>query len=45
MTRCVELVTEAGGDAPVFLSANVPGGDEHNREMLAKYKDHIFYMN
>ena len=45
MTRCVELVTQAGGDAPVFLSANVPGGDEHNRDMLAKYKDHIFYMN
>lgn len=45
MTRSVELVTEAGGDAPVFLSANVPGGDEHNREMLSKYKDHIFYMD
>jgi len=44
MTRAVELVVEAGGTAPVFMSANVEGGDEHNRVMLGKYKDHIFYM-
>ena len=44
MTRAVELVTEAGGAAPVFISANVPGGDEHNRVMLEAYKDHIFYI-
>ena len=44
MTRAVELVTEAGGTAPVFISANVPGGDEHNKAMLEAYKDHIFYI-
>ena len=42
--RAVELVTEAGGVAPIFMSANLDGGDEHNKKMLAKYKDHIFYM-
>ena len=44
MTRCVELTLQAGGMAPVFISANVEGGDAHNKAMLAKYKDHIFYM-
>ena len=44
MTRAVELITEAGGTAPVFISANVPGGDEHNRIMLETYKEHIFYI-
>ena len=45
MARCVQLTVEAGGTAPVFISANVPGGDEHNKEMLEQYKGHIFYMN
>lgn len=44
VARTVEILCEGGITPPVFLSANVPGGDEHNREMLAKYKDHIFYM-
>ena len=44
MTRAVELIIEAGGAAPVFISANVPGGDEHNKAMLEAYKDHIFYI-
>jgi len=44
MTRCVEMTVEAGGMPPVFISANVEGGDAHNKAMLAKYKDHIFYM-
>ena len=44
MTRCVELLTQDGLLPPVFMSANVEGGDRHNAEMLAKYKEHIFYM-
>ena len=35
---------EAGIEPPVFLSANVEGGDEHNARMLEKYKDNVFYM-
>lgn len=44
MVRCVELCVEKGAVPPVFMSANVEGGDKHNKEMLAKYKEHIFYM-
>ena len=44
MCRAVELIAQSGAVVPVFMSANVDGGDEHNKTMLAKYKDHIFYM-
>lgn len=44
MTRAVELCVAMGAVPPVFMSANVPGGDAHNQTMLEKYKDHIFYM-
>ena len=29
---------------PVFLSANLDGGDELNRKIFKEYKDNIFYM-
>lgn len=29
---------------PVFMSANLDGGDEHNRKIFEEYKDNIFYM-
>ena len=44
VAQAVEMITAAGGVAPVFVSANLEGGDEHNKKMLAQYKDHIFYM-
>ena len=44
MGRAVELIVERGEVPPIFMSANVPGGDEHNRDMLKHYKNHIFYM-
>ena len=44
MTQAVALIAETGATVPVFMSANVDGGDAHNKEMLAKYKEHIFYM-
>ena len=44
MCRAVELIAQAGGVPPVFMSANIEGGDAHNRAMLKVYKDHIFYM-
>lgn len=31
-----ELATE--GTPPVYLSANMPGADEHNRELVARYR-------
>ena len=44
MGRAVELIVERGEVPPIFMSANVPGGDEHNRDMLRRYQNHIFYM-
>ncbi len=44
MAQAVDMIVEAGGIPPVFVSANLDGGDEHNRKMMENYKDHIFYM-
>ena len=44
MAQAVALIAEAGAEPPVFISANLEGGDEHNREMLSKYGEHVFYM-
>ena len=35
---------EAGGVPPVFVSANLDGGEAHNREMMRAYRNQIFYM-
>ena len=29
---------------PVFMSANLDGGDAHNAKIFEEYKDNIFYM-
>jgi uncharacterized phosphosugar-binding protein len=39
--RVVELFLAQGLTPPIYLSANVPGGDEHNRELEAKYRGRI----
>ncbi|MGI6536832.1 MAG: SIS domain-containing protein [Caldicoprobacterales bacterium] len=44
MAQAVALITQAGAIAPVFVSANLDHGDAHNKAMLEKYKDNIFYM-
>ena len=44
VAQTVLLIAQAGETPPVFVSANLEGGDEHNRIMLGKYKDRIFYM-
>ncbi|MCQ2446959.1 MAG: SIS domain-containing protein [Clostridia bacterium] len=44
VVRSVELLTERGIEPPVFISANIDGGDEHNARILEEYKDNIFYM-
>ncbi|MDE2485661.1 MAG: SIS domain-containing protein, partial [candidate division NC10 bacterium] len=36
--RVVERFVAKGLTPPVYLSANLPGGDEHNRHLEAKYK-------
>jgi len=44
VTQAVGMIAAAGAVPPVFISANVEGGDAHNAEMLKRYKDNIFYM-
>jgi len=39
--RVVGLFLAQGLTPPVYLSANVPGGDEYNRELEAKYRGRI----
>jgi len=40
-TEVVRRLLEAGEAPPVYLSANVPGGDEHNRVLEEKYAGRI----
>ena len=43
----IEAVEEMIADGivpPVFMSANLDGGDEHNARIFEEYKDNIFYM-
>lgn len=44
VAQAVQLILDAGAIPPVFMSANLDGGDEHNKKMLKQYQDHIFYM-
>jgi uncharacterized phosphosugar-binding protein len=39
--RVVELFLAAGLTPPVYLSANVPEGDEHNHALEARYRGRI----
>lgn len=39
--RVVELFLAKGLTPPVYMSANVPGGDEHNKALEAKYRGRI----
>jgi uncharacterized phosphosugar-binding protein len=39
--RVVELFLAHGLTPPVYLSANVPGGDEYNRELEVRYRGRI----
>jgi uncharacterized phosphosugar-binding protein len=36
-----EQMSSNGGEAPIYLSANVPGGDEHNQALEKKYAGRI----
>lgn len=40
----IELLLAEGVVPPVFMSANLDGGDEHNRVILEEYKNNIYYM-
>lgn len=38
------LADEDGSSPPVFMSANLPGGDEHNRRLLSRYRHLLTYI-
>jgi uncharacterized phosphosugar-binding protein len=37
----VRRLLDAGVDPPVYLSANIPGGDEHNAALEQRYEGRI----
>lgn len=44
VVEAVALFIEKGVTPPVFMSANLDGGDAHNKKILEEYKNNIFYM-
>lgn len=42
--EAVEKLVNEGIVPPVFMSANIDGGTEHNAKILEEYGDNIFYM-
>lgn len=42
--QAIANLVEQGVTPPVFMSANYPGGDEHNQAVLARYRDRIRYL-
>ena len=45
VSSVVEKLVERGVVPPVFISANLDGGDEHNAKLLAENKHRIFYLD
>jgi len=44
VAETVKLLVERGTQPPVFLSANVAGGEAYNAKLLAENKDRIHYL-
>lgn len=44
VARTAQLLLERTGDVPVFMSANLDGGDEHNRRWLDHYRGRLTYL-
>jgi uncharacterized phosphosugar-binding protein len=44
VARVAELLVERTGDAPVFKSANLDGGDEHNHRWMEHYRGRLTYL-
>jgi uncharacterized phosphosugar-binding protein len=40
-TEVCGLLLAAGREVPVLISANIPGGDEHNNELRARFSDRV----
>lgn len=44
VAKVVEIFQEKGIEPPVFISSNIPGGDEHNKRIMQQYREQIYYM-
>ena len=44
VAETIGILLARGLQPPVFLSANLDGGDEHNARLLAQYRDRIHYL-
>jgi uncharacterized phosphosugar-binding protein len=44
IVRATTLIMERTGEPPVFMSANLDGGDAYNKRWLAHYKGRLTYM-
>lgn len=44
IVRATALIMERTGEPPVFMSANLDGGDAYNKRWLAHYKGRLTYM-
>lgn len=44
VAEATELFVRRGQTPPVFMSANVDGGDAHNDRLMRRYKDQIDYL-
>jgi uncharacterized phosphosugar-binding protein len=44
VVQVAQLLLERTGDTPVFMSANLDGGDEHNQRWLNHYRGRLTYL-
>ncbi len=44
VVEAVGAMLDRGLEPPVFMSANLDGGDEYNARLLAQYRDRIHYL-
>lgn len=44
VAQTVALLLERGVEPPVFLSANLDGGDAHNARLLERYRGRVLYL-
>ncbi|MGQ4667556.1 hypothetical protein ACUIJN_17240, partial [Metabacillus halosaccharovorans] len=43
--EAIKMMVNNGFHAPVFLSGNIDGADEHNQRLIEKYNDRIPLLN
>ncbi|MER3402036.1 MAG: hypothetical protein C4336_08020 [Armatimonadota bacterium] len=44
MAEACAILLERGVEPPVFLSANLEGGDAHNRRLMERYRPRVLYL-